>query len=131
MDLFTGKEFILTVYVVLKRHYPDFEVLLAQIPDYRGRSTWQVYALEAKLLCQAGFSISLANEWLSNSEGVGDKQDCELKAFYRLAGRLKKLYPRLPMILLADSLYPNRTVFEICRGNSWRFIFTFPCNRYP
>jgi len=90
-----------------------------------GNTTWQVYALEAKLVCQAGFSISLATEWLCNSENISEKQDCELKAFYRLAGRLKELYPRLPLILLADSLYPNRNVFEICRRNGWRYIFTF------
>ncbi len=42
-----------------------------------------------------------------------------------MAGALKKVYPRLPVLLLADGLYANQTVFGICRKNDWRFIITF------
>ncbi len=90
-----------------------------------GKTTWQAYALEAKLVSANGFSISLVSCWLENSENMDEKQDCELKAFSRLAGALKKAYPRLPVLLLADGLYANQTVFEICRKNDWRFIITF------
>lgn len=96
-----------------------------------GKTTWQVYVLEAKLVCRTGFSISLATEWLRNSEDVSDKQDCELKAFHRLADRLKELYPRLPIILLADALYSNKGVFEKCRRNSWNYIITFKEGALP
>ena len=44
------------------------------------------------------------------------KQDCEIKAFIRLAGRIKKSFPRLPIMLLADSLYASKTVMDLCRG---------------
>ncbi len=50
------------------------------------------------------------------------KQDCETKAFKRLAGKVKKAFPRLPIILLADSLYALEPVMEICRDNHWEFI---------
>lgn len=96
-----------------------------------GKTSWQAYALEAKLVCLPGFSISLACEWLCNSEDVSAKQDCEIKAFYRLAEKLKKLFPRLPLIILADSLYPNQYVFDICDKNDWRFIFTFKDGTLP
>jgi len=33
-----------------------------------------------------------------------------------------KNYPRLPICILADGLYPNSTVFDICRKNKWEFI---------
>jgi hypothetical protein len=90
-----------------------------------GKKTWQAYAVEAKLVGANGFSISLASQWLENSEDMDDKQDCELKAFSRLAAALKKAYPRLPVLLLADGLYANQTFFGICGNNGWRFIVTF------
>ena len=90
-----------------------------------GKTTWQAYALEAKLVGANGLSISLMSQWLENSENIDEKQDCELKAFSRLAGALKKAYPRLPVLLLADGLYANQTVFGICRENEWHFIITF------
>jgi len=90
-----------------------------------GEITWQVYVLEAKIVCSNKFSISLATEWLTNSDNINEKQDCEQKAFVRIAKKLKRTYPRLPIIIAADSLYPNNTVFEICKRNDWRFILTF------
>ena len=91
-----------------------------------GKTTYTVYVLEAKIVCSNSFSISIATEWIRNPEyGNYDKQDCELNAFIRLAEKLKKLYPRLPILLLADGLYPNNTVFDACRRYGYRFIFTF------
>lgn len=91
-----------------------------------GIKTWTASVLEAKIVCSNGFSISIATEWLKNPANKEfDKQDCELKAFVRLAEKIKRLYPRLPIVIAADGLYPNNTVFTICRQNSWKFIFTF------
>jgi len=91
-----------------------------------GKTSYTVYVLEAKIVCPNGFSISIATEWIRNPEhGNYDKQDCEMNAFIRLAEKLKKMYPRLPMLLLADGLYPNNTVFNTCLKYGFRFIFTF------
>lgn len=91
-----------------------------------GVCTYTASVLEAKIVCSNGFSISIATEWLKNStDQEFNKQDCELKAFVRLADKLKSLYPRLPVIIAADGLYPNQTVFDICNKNNWSFIFTF------
>jgi hypothetical protein len=42
----------------------------------------------------------------------------------RLAAKIKGHFPRLPVCILADGLYPNNTVFQICRQNGWGFIIT-------
>ncbi|MHC1732874.1 MAG: hypothetical protein AB9888_12720 [Bacteroidales bacterium] len=59
------------------------------------------------------------------------KQDCETKAFQRLAAKLKKRFPRLPIILLADNLYASETVMEICRKNHWDFIIRYKNGSVP
>jgi hypothetical protein len=49
--------------------------------------------------------LSIATEWISNrGKGGFDKQDCEREAFKRLAKKIKKTYPRLPVIIVADGL---------------------------
>ncbi len=87
--------------------------------------------LEAKLICENGFSISLETEWIENPEGDFKKQDCEQKAFKRLAARLKQHFPRLPLCLATDGLYPNKPFFDICRQYDWRFIVTFEDGNLP
>jgi hypothetical protein len=87
-----------------------------------GKVTYFHYVPEAKLVTAAGHCFSLAGEWVENPSGDFNKQDCELKAFARLADKLKKQYPRLPVCILADGLYPNNTVFDICRSNDWKYI---------
>ena len=83
------------------------------------------YVLEAKLVTSTGLSISLASEFIENTPGREfEKQDCEQKAFVRLAVKIKKYFPRLPICILADGLYPNNTVFDICEKNNWYFVIT-------
>jgi hypothetical protein len=90
-----------------------------------GVTTWFHYVLEAKLVTSSGLAISLASEFIENLPGRDyEKQDCEQKAFARLSAKIKKYFPRLPICILADGLYPNKTVFSICRGYNWQFIIT-------
>ncbi|MCK5537565.1 MAG: transposase [Bacteroidales bacterium] len=90
-----------------------------------GKKVWTTYVLEAKIVCSNGFSLSIATEWVKNpTDKEFDKQDCELKAFTRLAEKIKKFYPRLPVCITADGLYPNNTVFDICKKNNWKYIIT-------
>lgn len=78
--------------------------------------------LEAKLVCRNGFAFSIMTEFIANPGENPDKQDCELKAFYRLAPRLKKRFPRLPILLTMDGLYAVGPVFDICDHNGWGFM---------
>jgi len=65
-----------------------------------GEITYLYPVLEAKLVTENGFCISLATEWIVNdNDKLYDKQDCELKAFKRLAEKLKNLFPRLPVCI--------------------------------
>jgi hypothetical protein len=77
-----------------------------------------------------GFSISLGTTFLENPEEY-DKQDCEFKAFKRLAVKLKKWFSRLPICILADSLYPSQQFFEICKNNEWSFLVTLKDGKLP
>ena len=84
------------------------------------------HVLEARLVTANGFSISLMSEWIENPAGQNyDKQDCERKAFTRLATRLKQAFPRLPILILADGLYPYEGFFATCKANHWSYIVTF------
>lgn len=50
------------------------------------------------------------------------KQDCEIKAFKRLAPRLKAMFPRRRLLIVADGLYANGPVMAICRDYGWDFM---------
>jgi hypothetical protein len=96
-----------------------------------GKTTYFHPVLEAKLIAAHGFAISLATEWIVNPAGEYDKQDCERKGVVRLAAQLKQQYPRLPLCLTADGLYPHQGFFEICRDSGWAFIITFKDGNLP
>jgi hypothetical protein len=81
--------------------------------------------LEAKLVTPCGIVISVMSEFVENSGEFVNKQDCELKALYRLLPRLKEAFPKLPICLLLDGLYPNGEVFNICQQNDWKYIISF------
>jgi hypothetical protein len=74
-----------------------------------GSTQYFSFLLDAKFVTPSGLTLTLATEWLTN-EGKEDfdKQDCEAKAFSRLAGRLKTLFPRMPFCILLDSLSANQ-----------------------
>lgn len=88
------------------------------------------YALEAKLVTKNGMGFSIATVFIENEEEY-DKQDCELKAFYRLAEILKQRFPRLPMCLLFDGLYPKKKVLDICNKNQWSYFITLKSGAAP
>jgi hypothetical protein len=93
-----------------------------------GVITYYSHVVEAKLVTSSGICISIGSEWVTNkSDGNGkdkeyDKQDCEQRAFARLALKIKGYYPRLPVCILADGLYPNKTFMDICQNNGWAYI---------
>ena len=97
-----------------------------------GVTTYFHNVLEAKLVTSNDMAISIATEWVRNTPGKEyEKQDSELKAFKRLAVKLKKMFPRLPIVILADGLYANQTFFKICKDNGWEFIVTFKDGNLP
>jgi len=62
-----------------------------------GRTIYYHPVLEAKVVTANGFAFSLMTEFIENPGEQPTKQDCELKAFYRLAERLKQRFPHVPI----------------------------------
>lgn len=95
-----------------------------RIPGEKGQTQHSVYVLEASLAFANGMTIPLMSEFLDNAEDEagGDKQDSELRAFGRMAKRLKEQFPKLPILLLLDGLYANGPVMDTCRDNGWQFM---------
>jgi hypothetical protein len=87
--------------------------------------------LEAKIVLDDDLVVSIATEFIENEKSNPSKQDCERNAFRRLAGSLKKMFPRLPVCLLADSLYACEPVFEICKKNKWEFLIRYKDGSIP
>ena len=79
------------------------------------------YVLEAKLVV-GDIVISLDSEFVENEKEDVEKQDCEIRAFYRMAKRIKKEYPKLPIIISGDALYVCKPVTDICKRNKWEYI---------
>ena len=69
--------------------------------------------LEAKIVLGDQTVISIASEFIENENESVSKNDCEQNAFKRLAKKLKKEFPRLPICILGDSLYASEPVFDI------------------
>lgn len=97
--------------------------------------------LEAKIVFGEELILSLGTEFIENNAKDAErqkemnaaeiKQDCETKAFKRLAKRLKEEFPKLPICLLGDSLYAGEPVFDICKKNHWDYIIRFKDGSIP
>lgn len=79
------------------------------------------YVLEAKLVV-GDIVISLDSEFVENEKEDVEKQDCEIRAFYRMAKRIKKEYPKLSIIISGDALYACEPVITTCKENKWEYI---------
>lgn len=97
------------------------------------RAQYYVYVMEASLAFPNGITIPLMSEFLNYTEGDQErnKQDCELKAFTRLAGRIKERFPKLHIMVLLDGLYPNGPVMELCRRYHWQFMIVLQDESLP
>ncbi|NSW92478.1 MAG: transposase family protein, partial [Firmicutes bacterium] len=49
-------------------------------------------------------------------------KDCERKAFYRLAEKIKKRFPRLKIAVVLDGLYACGPVIRLCRQYKWDYM---------
>lgn len=95
--------------------------------EYKEYST---YVLEAKLVV-GDMVFSIGSEFVENGTENLDKQDCETKAFKRLAEKIKKEYPRLRIIISGDALYASKPVLDICKANKWKYIIRFKEGSIP
>src|SRR3954466_10436149 len=86
--------------------------------------------LEAKLLGPAGVVLSVGSEFIDNTDAAAGlssnseefKQDCELKAFSRLAPKIKKDYPQARFVLGGDNLFACGRVLQLCQDHHWSYV---------
>lgn len=89
---------------------------------------YYVYVLESVVIFENGITLPLMSEFLNNDEYKdisSNKQDCERKAFYRLAQKIKKRFPKLKVAVTMDGLYACGPVIKICRDYGWDFMLVF------
>jgi hypothetical protein len=87
--------------------------------------------LEAKLVLSDDLVVSIGTEFIENEAENPSKQDCERNSFKRLAKSLKKMFPRLPICLMGDSLYACEPVFALCREYRWEFLIRYKDGSIP
>src|ERR1700722_4579336 len=93
--------------------------------------------LEAKLLGPGGIMISLGTAFIENPDLPPNasaeqfKQDCELKAWHRLAPEMKQDFKQLPICICGDGLYLCGATLAECKANDWRFLVVFKPKRLP
>jgi hypothetical protein len=89
------------------------------------------YVLQASVMGPEGTLFPLMHEAMDVHDPVADKEDCELKSFARLSVRLKEEFPKLPLCLVADSLYGCQTVVATCKQFDWMYVLTLKEGRQP
>lgn len=90
--------------------------------------------LEVKITLFNGLSIPLATEFVRNDDTVDGKfvkQDCELKAAYRLLPKLRKQFPKLKICLLLDSLYGCEEILKLCKKHKFKYIMSIKPKKIP
>jgi hypothetical protein len=124
-------EFLIAVDMtgIYKFDLPHCDQCLTQ--DHDGTMTYHHMVLEAKLVTAGGMALSVCTEYVENADPTDSKQDCELKALYRLHPKLKAAFPHTRICLLLDSLYACRQVLAIAREHHWSFFITFTSEKIP
>jgi hypothetical protein len=92
------------------------------------QAQYYVYVLEAVVIFENGMTLPLMSEFLNNGEYrdvSSNKQDCERKAFYRFAERIKKRFPKLKISVTMDGLYACGPVIKRCRKYGWDYMLVF------
>jgi len=123
-------------------HRPHCPHCLTQKHDYGTLFLHPV--LEAKLVHTCGLALSVGTAFIENpweeqpqpakatlKDYEAIKQDCELKAFARLAPELKHAFPQTPLCISGDSLLGCGPVLRICEQNHWDYVLTFKAGRTP
>lgn len=110
-----------------------------------GKTIWYLSMLELKLVAN-NMAISIMNEMIKNEDKKKEneteeeiknksieevKQDCELNASKRMLPKFRETYPRLPVRIIADSLYPSLSLIEMCETENIEYIFVLKDKKIP
>lgn len=94
---------------------------------------YSVYVLECVLTLDNGIVLPLYSEFIDNKQFKSEKnkQDTERTAFYRLAQKIKKRFPKLRIAVTLDGLSCCGPVIRMCRDFGWDFMITFKEGSMP
>lgn len=102
-----------------------------------GKKIWYISMLEMKLVANS-MAVSIMNEMIKNKDKKKGKetdedverkseeeikQDCEINATKRLLPKFRKKYSRLPVRVIADSLYPSKEIMKMCEELTLEYIY--------
>lgn len=65
--------------------------------------------------------VPLSPEQVRNTDGA-EKQDCETNAAKRLLGKIRKVHPKLPLIIVADGLYSKQPMIESLVSSGMHYV---------
>lgn len=126
-----------------KAHYEISKEWLSETKE--GKTNWYLSMLELKLVAN-NMAVPIMNEMIKNEDkkkeneteeeiknkSIEDvKQDCELNASKRMLPRFREKYPRLPVRIIADSLYPSIGLIKLCEKENIEYIFVLKDKKIP
>ena len=109
------------LYSFPSRHCPH----CIETHHHSGVVTFSHQVLVAFIVNAEGYALPIACEFIENPPAPYNKQDCEKKAFHRLAAGLKERFPQTRFGLLLDALYADQYVMRPALANGWGFYITF------
>lgn len=91
------------------------------------------YVLEVALVLDNGVVLPVMSEFIENGKHKKDesKQDCERKGFYRLTEKLKKIFCRTKLSIVADGLYACGPVITMCKKYKWNYMIVLKQDSIP
>jgi len=89
------------------------------------------YVLQCGLVGPGNTFFPLMHEHMDMQNPETEKEDCEIRAFYRLAKRLKRTFPRMRFCIIGDALYCASTVADVCAEYGWKYVVTLKEGRQP
>lgn len=89
------------------------------------------YVLQCGLLGPNNTFFPLMHEHVDMHNPETEKEDCEIKAFFRLSERLKKRFPRMPLCVIADALFCTASIADRCVEYGWKYVVTLMEGRQP
>ena len=101
-------------------------------PEKKKTIRYSVYVVEANIVV-LGLCLPFMSEFLTYDDGdpESDKQDCETKAFRRLAARIKQAMPKRGIRVVVDGLYANGPTMSLCQKLGWDYMIVLKDNSLP